>query len=126
VNLTLAILPEQFAICQLPPAAEIPAWALRGKFISITRTRDELSLVCAQSDVPDETKCECDWSALKVEGAMDLSLVGILASLATPLANSGVAIFAISTYATDYVLVKEENLERASSVLTDAGFKVKI
>ena len=125
ILLTLSLLPETFAICRLAANAEIPDWALRGEFVSITRTRDELSIVCAQSNVPDETQCERDWRALKVEGVMDLSLVGVLASLATPLANAGVAIFAISTFDTDYLLVKSAQLEDAIAALRDAGHRVE-
>ncbi|MBI3914428.1 MAG: ACT domain-containing protein [Chloroflexi bacterium] len=123
--LTLSLLPETFAICRLPPSVEISAWATRGNFFAITRTRDELSMVCPQSNMPDETKCERDWRALKVEGVMDLSLVGVLASLATPLAYAGIAIFAISTFDTDYLLVKEANLARTIQVLREAGHQVE-
>ncbi len=123
--LTLSLLPETLAICRLPPDAENPAWTFAGGFHSITRTRDELSVVCAQESVPDGAQCDKDWRCLRVEGKLDLALTGILASLLAPLADAGIAIFAISTYDTDYVMVKEEHLERAVRVLVDAGYEIK-
>jgi hypothetical protein len=124
-TLTLSILPDTFAICRLDPSAPIPAWTL-GDFISITRTRDELSMVCAQANVPDAIRCERGWRALKIEGQLDFALTGILASIATPLADAGISIFALSTFDTDYVLVKAEKLEQAIRVLQKAGHDVEI
>ncbi len=124
IRLTLSLLPETFAICRLPPDAEIPAWATRGEFHSITRTRAELSIVCAQENVPDGVQCDKGWRCLRVEGKLDLALTGILASLLAPLADAGIAILALSTYDTDYVMVKAENLERALHVLSAAGHLV--
>ena len=122
MTIALSVLPETFAICRLAPATPIPKWALDS--FSITRTRDELSIVCAQRDVPAGIRCERDWRALKVDGTLDFALTGILASLAAPLADAGISIFAISTYDTDYLLVKETNLPRAVQVLFAAGHKI--
>lgn len=121
--LTLVILPDAFAICRLDPSAPIPHWA-RGDFITITRTRDELSIVCAQANVPDDVRAERHWRALKIEGQLDFALTGILASIATPLADAGISIFALSTFDTDYVLVKAEKLELAIQVLQQAGHAI--
>ena len=110
--MNLEILPDTFAICRLDAAAPIPAWA-RGDFISITRTRDELSIVCAQINVPRDVKCERAWRALRGIGVLDFALTGILASLATPLADAGISIFAISTFDTDYLLVKQNDFDHA-------------
>jgi hypothetical protein len=123
--LTLSLLPCTIAICRLPPDAKIPAWASAGGFYSITRTRDELSIVCAEENVPDGIQCAKGWRGLRVEGKLDLALAGILASLLAPLADAGIAIFALSTYDTDYVMVKEEELERAIQVLVDAGYEIR-
>ncbi len=122
--LTLSTLPDTLAICRLDPAAPIPSWVTTRDFVSITRTRDELSIVCAQRDVPAGVQCERDWSALKVEGKLDFSLTGILASLVAPLADASISIFAISTYDTDYLLVQETDLPRAVQVLSAAGHKI--
>jgi hypothetical protein len=122
-RLVLAIQPDTLAICRLDASAPIPAWA-RGALVSITRTRGELSIVCAQRDVPEQIECERDWRALRVEGKLDFALTGILASLAAPLARAGISIFAISTYDTDYFLVKEKDLPRAAAGLAQAGHRI--
>ena len=121
--LTLSILPDTYAICRLNAPAPIPDWAR--DFFSITRTRDELSIVCVQRDVPAGIRCERDWRALKVDGTLDFALTGILASLAAPLADAGISIFAISTFDTDYLLVKAIDLEKAIQVLQKAGHPVQ-
>lgn len=121
--LTLLILPDTFAICRLEPGASVPTWA-RGDVVSLTRTHDELSMVCAQANVPANVKCERDWRALKIEGQLDFALTGILASIATPLADAGISIFALSTFDTDYVLVKTEKLQQAINVLQSAGHQI--
>src|SRR5690349_19722509 len=101
-TLTLSILPDTFAVCRLKRDAAIPAWAASGDFFSITRTADELSIVCLQSNVPDGVQCESDWRCFKIEGPLDFALTGILVSVATPLAHVGISVFAIATYDTDY------------------------
>jgi uncharacterized protein len=120
-QLRLSILPGLYAICRFSKNAPLPDWALQGEFVSITRTADELSIVCNQTNIPDTTKGEKDWRCLKIAGTLDFSLTGILASLATPLAEAGISIFAISTFDTDYLLIKENTLEAAIQVLTAAG-----
>ncbi|MBI5033843.1 MAG: ACT domain-containing protein [Chloroflexi bacterium] len=124
LSLSLSILPDTFAVCRLAPDAPIPSWVTNGDFVSITRTDDELSIVCRQSDVPNGIHCERDWRCLQVDGLLDFALTGILASLATPLAQAGISIFAISTFDTDYLLVKENNLEKAIAVLQNVGHRI--
>ena len=124
-NRTLSLLPDTLTICRLTPDAPIPHWALTGGFFSVTRTADELSIVCPQSNVPPAIQCDRDWRCLKVEGPLDLSLIGILASLTVPLARMGICIFVVSTYDTDYVLVKEKRLEEAVLVLSQEGHHVR-
>jgi hypothetical protein len=103
----------------------MPDWALTGGFLSVTRTPDELSIVCPQANVPPQIQCDRDWRCLKVEGPLDLSLIGIFASLTVPLARAGIGIFAVSTYDTDYVLVKEQRLEEVVLVLSQEGHHVR-
>ncbi len=124
MTLTLSLLPEKLAICRLDPDADVPTWTSGSRFLSITRTDDELSVVCAEAGVPEEVKSDRGWRCLKVAGPLDLSLTGVLASLANPLAEGHINIFAISTYDTDYLLVKEESLPRSIDVLTQAGHRV--
>ena len=93
--------------------------------MSVTRTAEELSVVCEQAGVPANIQAERDWRALRIKGTLDFSLTGILANIAFPLANAGISIFAVSTFDTDYVLVKAERLGEAVSALTAAGHRVE-
>jgi hypothetical protein len=116
-KLVLSVLPLHLSVCRFKPS-DMPTLP-QGSFYSITRTADELSIVCEDVFVPQGyQKIEAGWRALKVEGPLNFSLTGILAALATPLAEAKISIFAISTYDTDYVLVKEENLIKAIEVLS--------
>ena len=121
--LTLSVLPETLAICRLEREAGVPMW-VTGSFVSITRTRDELSIVCHERDVPPGVKADRGWRALKIEGPLDLALTGVLASIAVPLAEARINIFAISTFDTDYVLVKADRVAEAIGVLRRAGQRV--
>jgi hypothetical protein len=118
---TLAVLPDTLAICRLPKDASLPDWALTGAFVSITRTNDELSIVCNQVRVPEDVLCERGWRGLKVEGLLDFSLTGILAALTAPLAEAEISIFPVSTFDTDYLLVKEADLHKAIDAFSAAG-----
>jgi hypothetical protein len=113
--------PGQFAVCRLPANAPLPEWAAKGHFSSITRTADELSIVCAAANVPTEHKRRIPWVCLKIEGPFSFSEVGILASVIGPLAEKGVPVFAISTFDTDYVLVGEDYTGATLQALQDAG-----
>ena len=112
------------SICRLDAGEEVPAWATGASFFSVTRTRDELSLVCPEDVVPEEIPRERGWRAFMLEGTFDLSMVGILASVASPLAEVGASIFAVSTFDTDYVLVREEQLDLAIDTLRVRGHRV--
>lgn len=121
--LRLNLLPERFAICQLPADAALPGWAA-GNFFAIVRTPEELSVVCRDDAAPAEVRAERGWRALRVAGTLDFALTGILAAIAAPLAEAAISIFAISTYDTDYVLVREITLAQAVDALTAAGHLV--
>ncbi|MBN1147864.1 MAG: ACT domain-containing protein [Anaerolineales bacterium] len=123
-DIPLSLLPERLAVCRLAADAPFPEWARPGDLLALVRTREELSVVCNERYVPPEIKAERGWRALQAGGPLDFSLVGVLASIAGPLAEAGVSIFALSTYETDYVLVKESFLERALEALDRAGFLV--
>ena len=126
LSLTLTVLPDAFAVCRLNADASIPAWVLGDGFFSITRTDDELSVVCRAAHAPGDASCERGWRLLKLGGPFDFGQVGILAAVAGPLAEARVALLAISTYDTDYLLVKADQLEQAIAVLTRAGHSVKV
>jgi hypothetical protein len=117
-------MPGQFAVCRLPADGPVPEWAWSGPFTSVTRTADELSIVCVADRVPEEHQPKSRWACFKLEGPFSFSDVGILASVIGPLAEREVPIFAVSTFDTDYVLVGEENVEIALQVLRDAGHQL--
>jgi uncharacterized protein len=122
--LTLDLLPGNLAICLLPPDSAIPQWALESSFFTVSRTAEELSLIVPQDQVPREIKCEKRFRALKVNGPLEFSAIGILASLVSPLAEAGISIIAVSTYLTDYVLVRHKHLETAVTTLQNCGHTV--
>lgn len=124
MKLSLTLIDEVFAICSLPKDSQIPEWVLSSNFYSVTRTFDELSVVCPQANIPEGTRYNKGWKCFKVQGPLGFSIVGILASLAMPLANSGISVFVFSSYDTDHIMVKEYDLEKAISVLTEAGHTV--
>ena len=121
----LSVLPDSLAIVRLSADATLPAWATQGAFFSVTRTSDELSIVCPARQVPPHVAAETGWRALKVAGPFALSEVGVLAALAPPLAKAGVSLFVISTFDTDYLLVTEKQLHAAIAALTGAGHRVQ-
>jgi len=124
-QLTLQELPGIFAVCRLGPDATVPAWAWQGPLVSVTRTMDELSIVCAEATVPpDGVQVERGWRAFRVAGRLDFALVGILARLTAPLAEAGVSVFALSTFDTDYLLVRAADVDRAAEALRAAGHTV--
>ena len=124
LTMKLQILESTVSVCRLDAKAAIPDWALHSNFLSITRTTSELSIVCETGRVPHDIQMEQGWKIFKVEGILDFSLTGILASIANPLAQAKISIFAISTFDTDYILVKEENLDQAVEVLSISGFEI--
>ncbi|HBL29029.1 MAG TPA: ACT domain-containing protein [Acidobacteria bacterium] len=120
-RLSLTLLPDLLALCRLPPGAAVPAPPATGGLWSVTRTADELSVVLPEAALPLDGKTEAGWRALRVDGTLDFALTGILASLATPLAEAGVSLFAVSTFDTDYILVRAKDLDAACSALAAAG-----
>jgi hypothetical protein len=124
-RLPLELLPDTLAVCRLEAGAPLPPWAGgSGAFLSVSRTAEELSITAPERIVPAGVKCERGYRALRVRGPLPLDLIGILASIADPLAEAGISIFAISTYDTDYVLVKSGDLPAAREALERAGHRV--
>ena len=121
---SLLVLDGTFAICRLGGDSSIPPWVTAGQFFSITKTAEELSVVCSQEVVPEGVVCERAWCCLRVAGTMPFSTVGALASLTAPLAEAGISVFAISTFDTDYLLVKSEKFAAAVAALRRHGFSV--
>lgn len=122
--LTMKLLNDKYGVCRLDKSELIPGWAQNSDFFSITKTSDELSIVCSQDDIPDDIKCEKDWRMLKILGPLDFSLIGILSSISTILAQKGISIFAISTYDTDYILVKNKDIDNAIAALIAERYEI--
>ena len=97
---------------------------MQGAFYSVTRTPAELSAVCDVAAIPSGVKADGPWTVLAVRGPLDLTLTGVLAGIATPLATAGISIFAVSSYDTDHVLVRNRDIDRAVRVLRDAGHRI--
>lgn len=122
--LELTLLPERFAISRLAADAPIPTWATEGSFFSVTRTGDELSVVCELARVPVGVHSQPGWRVFKVHGPFVLTEIGVLSALATLLAEARLSLFAISTFDTDYLLVASETLSAAVATLERAGHKI--
>ncbi len=128
-HLDLDIFEERLAVCRLEPDAKLPEWVsdepTTGALTSITRTRSELSIVCSQAAVPADVKAEKEWRAIGVRGTLDFSDVDVIASLVNPLGDIGISVFTISTFDTDYVLLKEAELHRAALALLSVGHRIQ-
>jgi hypothetical protein len=114
------VLPGSFAVCRLKPDDPVPAWA-SGKFFNLTRTAEELAIICASDQVPAEICAERNWRVLKLVGPFPFTATGVLAAIAAPLARAKISLLSIATYDTDYFLIKEEAFEQALAVLARAG-----
>ncbi len=119
---TFSLLPDTYAVARLDARTALPAWALAGDgFMSITRAADELSIVCDEKAVPADVRVERGWHGIRLHGPFAFDEVGILASIAGPLATARIGIFAISTFDTDYVFVKAADMPAAIAALVTAG-----
>ncbi len=123
---TLQQFPEKMAVVRLPPGAEVPPWAESASLLSITATATETSVVCAGRDVPTKVVAQKGLTAFAVQGPLDFALVGVLASLLTPLAEAGISVFTISTYDTDWILVPMRDAEKATEAWRRHGHTVAV
>lgn len=124
MKLTFIVLDDGFTIHRFPPDRPVPPRVWDGPFCAVSRTEEELSVVCRSALSLDSEKAEPGWSCLKVAGPLDFSLTGILAEISAVLADAEISIFAVSTFDTDYVLVKSDQLALAESALTTAGHTI--
>jgi hypothetical protein len=120
----LILLPQRLAVCRLNACDSIPGWAEGGSFVSMTRTAEELSVVCEETLLPQGVLHQGGWRCLQVVGPLDFALVGVLSGIAAVLAQAGVSIFAISTYDTDYILLQAVDLTVALAALQSAGYSI--
>lgn len=123
--LTLKLLEGQFAICRLPAGSALPHWFVHGALSHVSWTDEELSIVCDEGRVPEEVQCERGWRSLMLRGPFAFELTGILAQVLQPLAEAKVGIFAVSTFDTDYVMVKQQQLRAALAALRAAGHTIE-
>ena len=124
-RLHLVELPDTLAVCRISLDSELEMWFLSDPFFAMVRTDDALTIVCSQEKVPPKVQQEPGWRALKIEGSFDFSETGILESVLKPLAETGLGIFAVSSFETDYVLVKERDFEVARRALEESGHDVQ-
>ena len=122
----LIVLRQRAAVCRLEPGFDIPSWVQIGDITAIIRTPEEISIICDENSVPGNILVENGWRIIKVQGPLDFSQIGVLAAIAVPLAQAGVSIFTISTFNTDYILVKESFLALAINALQKAGHSVEV
>jgi hypothetical protein len=125
VSLVIHLHPGEYAVCRLAPDSAVPAWADGAGFSSVTRTADELSVVCLAAHVPAGVKHEAGWRLLQLVGPFDFGAVGILHSVLTPLASAKISSLAVATFDTDYLLIQSPNLAPALAALRAAGHTVR-
>lgn len=121
-TIKLELLKNEYAVCRLEASAPIPTWISGNDFVSITRTKEELSIVCLDKAIPEGTRFKNAWKIIKVLGPLDFSLIGILSSISTVLTQAHVSIYALSTYNTDYILVQKNELDNAMNALSNSGY----
>jgi hypothetical protein len=125
-RMKFTLLPHLHAVVRLAHDAPMPSWLPADGFVSITRTDDELSIVCRESPVPEDVQAERSWRVLKLLGPIPFETTGVAAAFTAPLARAGISVFVVSTFDTDYLLVKKSALERSVDELRDAGFEVEV
>ncbi|MDR6839830.1 ACT domain-containing protein [Pseudoxanthomonas sacheonensis] len=124
MTLTLKTVPGAFAVCRFPAATEVPHWFHPGGFASVSWSDEELSIVCDESQVPEEVQCERGWHCLMLQGPFAFELTGVLLKVLQPLAAAKIGIFAVSTFDTDYVLIKDHAFAQAKQALVESGLTV--
>jgi len=123
-QLKLSLLDGMYAICAFESDTPIPDWAVTASLCSITRTKKELTVVCPQNIIPAGIKHDHGWRCFRIDGSFDLNQIGVISSLAAPLAQAGISIFVVSSYDTDYIMVNEEKVEQAIAVISGDGHSI--
>jgi uncharacterized protein len=123
--LNIRVLPDHYSIYRFKPGTEIPEWIYSSEFFSITRTQDEISVVTSQTDTETGFLSNRDWRVLKIAGPLDFSLIGIIADISVVLKDKNIPILSISTYDTDYILIKQKDLETGIMALEENGHKIQ-
>jgi hypothetical protein len=123
-SFVISVLKDDYKVCRLNAFDGIPEWVLETPLSSITRTAEELSIVCPNQVAPEQLKCEQEWKCLKIQGPLGFEETGIISSLTKVLADAEISVFVLSTFETDYILVKRMNIEKAAKVLADKGHEI--
>ncbi len=121
----LKLLEPVFAVCKLSPHTQIPEWALSAEVFFLSKTQDELSVICPSAQVPATVEHSADWRCFRVDDDLEFEQTGVVATVSTPIANAGLSLFLVSTHDRDYVLVHQSNLAQAIDVYNQHGFTVK-
>lgn len=122
----LTLLEDSYSICKFPPQSQIPAWALQSDVFFLSKTADELSVICSSAYVPVEISCNVGWCCFRVDGDLEFEQVGVVASVSSPVADAGISLFLVSTHDRDYVLVHERTLEHVIRIYRQSGFVVNL
>jgi hypothetical protein len=126
MTFNLIVFEKKYSIYKFRKDAVLPEWVYATEFFSLTRTEEELSVVTVQTDhISDSVECSKDWRILKIEGPLDFSLTGVIADISIILKEAKISVFIISTYDTDYILIKEKNLKTAMVSLQNKGYNVR-
>ncbi len=121
---SLFLLKGLFAVCRLDKKASVPDWAMSKHFFSVTRTDDELSVVCPQVGIPAGIDCEPGWRCLKIESPFEFDLSGMISAIAAPVAGAEIDVFAVATQDSDYLMVRARDLDRTMSLLSEMGYRI--
>lgn len=124
MTLSLREIEGPFAVCRLEPGAPLPGWFRPSRFASVSWNADELSITCDEALVPEDVQCERGWRCLMLQGPFAFDQTGILLQVLAPLATARIGIFAVSTFDTDYVLIKSHHFESARKVLAESGLRL--
>jgi hypothetical protein len=123
-SFVISVLKDGYKVCRLNAFDGVPDWALETPLSSVTRTAEELSIVCPDQVAPKEMQTEQEWKCLKIHGPLGFDEVGIISGLTKVLADANISVFVLSTFETDYILVKSMNIDQAAKVLADMGHEV--
>ena len=123
--MTFTLLDGLFAVARLHAGDDVPPWARRGAFTTITRTPHELSIVCDEGGVPDDVPAERGWRCLGIDGPIAFETTGVAASFTSALAARGISVFVVSTFDSDYVMVKAAKIDDAIAALRGAAYEVR-
>jgi hypothetical protein len=125
LSLEFTLLEADLAVCRLERSSPLPAWAMGGPFVSITRTADELSVICPGDAVPAGIVSAPGWRCLKLEGPFDFSATGLVSAFSGLLARAGISLMVVCTYDTDYLLVRSPDLDRTIACLEKGGYRIR-